>query len=354
PSYEEFRDALADEDSHYLYTRGNNPTVNLCEEKLAALEHADRAKLVSSGVAASSLAILSTLKSGDHAVVVRDCYTWVQYFFNTYLAKFGIEHTYVDGTDIAEFEEAIRDNTRLIYLESPTTLTFKLQPLKQVADLARSKGITTVIDNTWATPYFQNPIDAGIDLVIHSASKYIGGNSDVIGGVIAGDDAHMKAIFEHQFLPLGPVPDPFQAWLIMRNLRTLHLRMPQHYQNALKLATMLENHPKVDDVLYPLLPSFNQYELAKEQMRGGSGLFSFHLKTDRLEDVKQFVNSLTLFKRAVSWGGYESLVFPAAVKYADTAPIPRDRLTLIRLHAGIEEFDLLQADLNRALDKVRV
>ncbi|MPN07770.1 Cystathionine gamma-synthase [bioreactor metagenome] len=164
----------------------------------------------------------------------------------------------------------------------------------------------------------------------------------------------MKAIFEHQFLPLGPVPDPFQAWLIMRNLRTLHLRMPQHYQNALKLATMLENHPKVEDVLYPLLPSFNQYELAKEQMRGGSGLFSFHLKTDRLEDVKQFVNSLTLFKRAVSWGGYESLVFPAAVKYADTAPIPRDRLTLVRLHAGIEEFDLLQADLNRALDKVGV
>lgn len=353
PSYEEFRDALADEDSHYLYTRGNNPTVNLCEEKLAALEHADHAKLVSSGVAASSLAILSTLKSGDHAVVVRDCYTWVQYFFNTYLAKFGIEHTYVDGTDIAEFEEAIRDNTRLIYLESPTTLTFKLQPLKQVADLARSKGITTVIDNTWATPYFQNPIDAGIDLVIHSASKYIGGNSDVIGGVIAGDDAHMKAIFEHQFLPLGPVPDPFQAWLIMRNLRTLHLRMPQHYQNALKLATMLENHPKVEDVLYPLLPSFNQYELAKEQMRGGSGLFSFHLKTDCLEDVKQFVNSLTLFKRAVSWGGYESLVFPAAVKYADTAPIPPDRLTLIRLHAGIEEFDLLQADLLRALENVR-
>ncbi len=353
PSYDEFRDALSDEDSHYLYTRGNNPTVNLCEEKLAALEHADRAKLVSSGVAASSLAILSTLKSGDHAVVVRDCYSWVQYFFNTYLPKFGIEHTYVEGTSIDEFENAIQDNTRLIYLESPTTFTFKLQPLKQVADLARSKGLTTVIDNTWATPYFQNPIDAGIDLVIHSASKYIGGNSDVIAGVIAGDDEHMKAIFEHQFLPLGPVPDPFQAWLIMRNLRTLHLRMPQHYQNALNLAAMLEKHPKVEGVMYPLLPSFNQYELAKQQMRGGSGLFSFHLKTDRLEDVKQFVNSLTLFKRAVSWGGYESLVFPAAVKYADTACIPPDRLTLIRLHAGIEEFDLLQDDLLRALEKVR-
>ncbi|NCC65753.1 MAG: aminotransferase class V-fold PLP-dependent enzyme, partial [Spirochaetia bacterium] len=223
PSYDEFRDALSDEDSHYLYTRGNNPTVNLCEEKLAALEHADRAKLVSSGVAASSLAILSTLKSGDHAVVVRDCYSWVQYFFDTYLPKFGIEHTYIEGTSLDEFEKAIQDNTRLIYLESPTTFTFKLQPLKQVADLARSKNLTTVIDNTWATPYFQNPIDAGIDLVIHSASKYIGGNSDVIAGVIAGDNEHMKAIFEHQFLPLGPAPDPFQASLIMRNLRTLHL-----------------------------------------------------------------------------------------------------------------------------------
>nr|WP_321305497.1 aminotransferase class I/II-fold pyridoxal phosphate-dependent enzyme [uncultured Sphaerochaeta sp.] len=353
PSYEEFRDALQDESTHYLYTRGNNPTVNLCEEKLAALEHAEKAKLVGSGVAASSLAILSQLQSGDHAVVVKDCYSWVQYFFNTYLPKYGIEHTYVEGTDIKQFEEAIQPNTRLIYLESPTTLTFKLQDLKQVAELAKCRGIKTVVDNTWATPFFQNPIDLGIDLVVHSASKYIGGNSDIIGGVIAGSTEEITKIFDHQFLPLGPVPDPFQAWLIMRNLRTLHLRMPQHYQNALALARMLEQHPSVEKVLYPFLPSFPQHALATSQMRGGSGLFSFHLKTTRLDDVKQFVNALQYFKRAVSWGGYESLVFPAAVKYADSDEIPQERLTLIRLHAGIEELSLLQDDLLQALNKVQ-
>jgi cystathionine beta-lyase/cystathionine gamma-synthase len=348
PSYDDFRDALSDEERHYLYTRGNNPTVNLCEEKLAALEGAEAAKLVSSGVAASSLAILGSLKSGDHAVVVGDCYSWVRYFFDTYLARFNIDHTYVDGTDPEEFEAAVRPNTTLFYLESPTTFTFKLQNLAAVAAIAQKWGIRTIIDNTWATPFFQNPIAHGIDIVVHSASKYLGGNSDVIGGVIAASKPVMKELFEHQFLPLGPVPDPFAAWLIMRNLRTLHLRMPRHFENALTLATMLQAHPQVEEVLYPFLPSFSQYELARQQMRGGSGLFSFRLKTDRLEEVKVFINSLTLFKRAVSWGGYESLVFPAAVKFSDDA-VPPDRLALIRLHAGIEDVSLLADDLNNAL-----
>ncbi len=349
-SYEGFQAALSDESSHFLYTRGNNPTVNLCEEKLAALEHAERAKLVGSGVAASSLAILSQLKTGDHAVVVQDCYSWVQYFFTTYLSRFGISHTFVEGTEVKQFEDAIQKNTKLIYLESPTTFTFKLQNLKQVALLAKSKKITTIIDNTWATPFFQNPIDSGIDLVVHSASKYLGGNSDLIGGVIAGSKKLITHIFEHEFLPLGPVPDPFQAWLIMRNLRTLHIRMPVHSSNALALATMLETHPKVESVLYPMLPSFPQYALAQEQMRGGSGLFSLRLRTRNLKDVKAFVNALKFFKRAVSWGGYESLVFPAAVKFADDEPIADDRISLIRIHAGIEEIALLQQDLLQALD----
>jgi cystathionine beta-lyase/cystathionine gamma-synthase len=351
-SFEDFQEALSDEASHYLYSRGNNPTVNLCESKLASLEHAERAKLVGSGVAASSLAILSQLKSGDHAVVVRDCYSWVKYLFETYLSRFGITFTYVEGTELEQFEEAIRPNTKLIYLESPTTFTFKLQNLKEVALLAKSKQIKTIIDNTWATPFFQNPLDYGIDLVIHSASKYIGGNSDIISGVIAGSDKDIKHIFETEFLPLGPAPDPFQAWLIMRNLRTLHVRMPVHFSNAMALTEMLESHPKVESVLYPFLPSFDQYALAKEQMRGGSGLFSFRLKTRKREDVKKFTNSLQFFKRAVSWGGYESLVFPAAVKFSDSEPIADDRVSLIRIHAGIEEIDLLKNDLLQALASI--
>lgn len=352
PSYDDFRDAMADEKEGFLYTRGNNPTVNLVEEKLAALEKADKAKLVSSGVAAISSAVMAFLKQGDHVVCVRDCYSWAYYLFDTYLKRFGISVTFVEGDRVEDFEEALRENTRMFYLESPATLTFKLQDLKAVAAFAKERGIKTVIDNTWATPLYQNPLEMGIDLVVHSASKYLGGHSDIIGGVIAGGEEEMNRIFEHEYLPMGPTPDPMQAWLVMRGMRTLHLRVPEHYKNALALTAFLRDHPKVEDVLYPFLPDFPQYDLARRQMRGGSGLFSFRLKSRNLEDVKTFIDSLTLFKRAVSWGGYESLVFPAAVKYADDDEIPEDRISLIRCHAGLEEIPALLSDLNRALDKI--
>jgi cystathionine beta-lyase/cystathionine gamma-synthase len=348
-SYEDFRDALADETTHYLYSRGNNPTVNLCEEKLAALEGAQKAKLVTSGMSAITLSILSCLKGNDHVIAVKDSYSWTKYFFHTYLKRFGVTVTYVEGCNISDFENAIEDNTRLIYLESPTTFTFKLQNLKEVATLAKKHNIKTIIDNTWATPFFQNPISYGIDLVVHSASKYIGGNSDIVAGVIMGSKKDIDKIFETEFQPLGPAPTAMQAWLIMRNMRTLHIRMPYHFNNALKVAKFLENNDKVESVLYPFLESFDQYDLARTQMSGGSGLFSFRLKTRNLEDVKKFTNSLKYFKKAVSWGGYESLVFPAAVKYQDEGPIPEDRISLIRIHVGIEDASILIDDLNNAL-----
>ncbi|MGD1816483.1 MAG: aminotransferase class I/II-fold pyridoxal phosphate-dependent enzyme [Pleomorphochaeta sp.] len=348
-SYEDFRDALADETTHYLYSRGNNPTVNLCEEKLAALEGAQKAKLVTSGMSAITLSILSCLKGNDHVVAVKDSYSWTKYFFHTYLKRFGVTVTYVEGCNISDFENAIQDNTRLIYLESPTTFTFKLQNLKEVATLAKKHNIKTIIDNTWATPFFQNPISYGIDLVVHSASKYIGGNSDIVAGVIMGSKEDIDKIFETEFQPLGPAPTAMQAWLIMRNMRTLHIRMPYHFNNALKVAKFLEANDKVESVLYPFLESFDQYDLARTQMSGGSGLFSFRLKTRNLEDVKKFTNSLKYFKKAVSWGGYESLVFPAAVKYQDEGPIPEDRISLIRIHVGIEDASILIDDLNNAL-----
>ncbi len=352
PTYDDFRDALADETTHYLYSRGNNPTVKLCEEKLAALEGAEKAKLVTSGMSAITLSILSCLKGNDHIIAVKDSYTWTKYFFDVYLKRFGVTVTYVDGCDTKEFEEAIKENTRLIYLESPTTFTFKLQNLKEVATLAKKYDIKTIIDNTWATPFFQNPISYGIDIVVHSASKYIGGNSDIIAGVIMGSNEIVDNIFETEFQPLGPTPTAIQAWLIMRNLRTLHIRMPYHYNNALKVAQFLEKSEKIESVLYPFLESFNQYDLAKEQMKGGSGLFSFRLKTRNLDDVKNFTNSLKYFKKAVSWGGYESLVFPAAVKFDDNDLIPDDRISLIRIHVGIEDVNLLIEDLTTALERI--
>lgn len=352
-SFEDFQAALADEANNFLYSRGNNPTVNLCEKKLAALEHAERAKLVGSGVAAISCAVLSQVKSGDHCVVVDNSYSWTRYMFKDYLSRFGVTVTFVEGTRIEQFEEAIRPNTRIIYLESPATFTFKLQPLRQVAELARKHHIKTIIDNTWATPIYQNPIDLGIDIVVHSATKYLGGNSDLLGGVIMGSEEDVTHIFNTEFLPLGPVPDPFMAWLIMRNIRTLHIRMPVHYSNALGLAEFLEKRDDVESVLYPFLPSFPQYDLAKEQMRGGSGLFSFRLKTRDVEKIKKITNSVKFFKRAVSWGGYESLFDPAATQFAPGKPVPEDRVSLIRVHAGLEDLELLKADLEQALDSVR-
>lgn len=350
PTFDAFQEALSDEPSHYIYTRGNNPTVNLCELKLAELEHGAGAKLVTSGVAAISLAIFSCLKGGDHIVMVQDTYDWTQYIGTKYLARYGIECTIVDGRSTENIERAIRPNTRVIYLESPTSFTFRLQNLEEVATLARSRGIKTIIDNTWATPIFQNPIDYGIDFVVHSASKYIGGNSDVLGGVIVGrDEADMVHLFQTEFQALGPVPDPMMAWLILRNLRTLAVRMPVHYQNALAVASWLEKRSEVESVLYPMLPSYEQSGLAAKQLRGGSGLFSFRLKTRDVEAVRRFTDSLYYFKKAVSWGGYESLVFPAATHFKKGEPVPEDRVSLIRLHIGLESSDVLIKDLEKAL-----
>lgn len=352
-TFQEFREALEHEADHYIYTRGNNPTVNLCEDKIAALEHAEKAKLVSSGVAAISCAIMAFMKQGDHAVCISSAYNWAKYIFNTYLKRFGIDVTFVGGNTIEEFENAIRPNTKVIYLESPATFTFTLQPLKQVAELAKARGIKTIIDNTWATPIFQNPLDMGIDLTVHSVSKYLGGNSDIVAGVICGSKEDITHIFNTEFMPMGPVMDPFAAWLVLRNLRTLHLRMPVHYRNALELAKFLEERDDVESVNYPLLPSFPQYELAKEQLSGGSGLFSFRLVTRDREKIKALTNRIRFFKLAVSWGGYESLFNPNLVQYRDDQEVPDDRVSLIRVHAGLEDIELLKEDLGQALDVIR-
>ena len=349
-SFEDFHEAICREDEHYIYTRGNNPTVKLLEDKIAALEHAEASKLVSSGVAAISAAVMSFLKSGDHVVCVNDSYSWTKKLFTDYLSRFGVEHTFVEGVNPEDFANAVKSNTKLFYLESPTTFTFKLQDIEKIAVIAKKYGVKTIIDNTWATPIFLKPIELGVDIVVHSASKYLGGNSDLVAGVISGKKEDIKHIFNTEFLQLGYVPDPFMAWLILRGLRTLHIRMKTHFENALYIAEYLEEHPKVESVLYPFLKSYLQYNLAVRQMKGGSGLFFFFFKTHSLEKIKQFTNSLTLFKRAVSWGGYESLVFPEAVKYTDNEQ--KEDISLIRIHVGLEEKEALKEDLDKALSLI--
>lgn len=344
---------ITNEVDRSLYTRGNNPTVMLVEQKLAALEGAERAKLVSSGVSAISHAIMAFVKSGDHVVCVRDCYSWCEVLLEKYLTRFGVTHTFVDGSDTQKIIDAIRPETKVIYLESPTTLTFKLQDLPEIAAEAKKRGIKTVTDNTWATPIFCNPIKLGIDIVVHSGSKYFGGSSDIIAGVIAGSKEDIDLIQKQEFLQLGTVPDPFMAWLMLRGLRTLHIRMKTHYENALLVASYLEKDPRIESVLYPMLPSHPQYELGKKLFRGGSGLFSFRLRTKRFADVIRFTDTLTLFKRAVSWGGYESLVLPNAIKYYEGDDIPPERLSLIRVHIGLEQSEDIIKDLENALLEVK-
>jgi cystathionine beta-lyase/cystathionine gamma-synthase len=348
--FEDFREAITDEVNHSLYTRGNNPTVALVEEKLAALEKGGRAKLVSSGVSAIAHAVMAFVKSGDHVVCVEDCYTWTRTLLTEYLGRFGVTTTFVEGRDPGEIEAAIQPTTRVIYLESPTTFTFKLQDLPAVAAIARKRGIKTVVDNTWATPIFCNPLELGIDLVVHSASKYLGGNSDLIAGVIVGSREDLDLIQKKEFLQLGTVPDPLMAWLLLRGMRTLHVRMPVHYANALAVARMLETHPRVEGVLYPMLESYPDKALARRQMRGGSGLLSIRLATRDRAAVVRFTDRLRLFKRAVSWGGYESLVFPDAVRYAGS--VPEDRVNLVRLHLGLEGQAELLEDLEAALAEI--
>jgi cystathionine beta-lyase len=352
-SFAEFRDAMSDELNHSLYTRGNNPTVTLAEQKLAALEGAGRAKLVSAGVAAISHAIMAFVKSGDHIVCVRDCYDWTAALISNYLPRFGIKHTFVDGTDTEEVIAAIVPETKVIYLESPTTLTFKIQDIKTIAAEANKRSIKTIMDNTWATPVFCNPLNLGISIVVHSGSKYFGGASDIVAGVIAGSKEDIDLIQGQEFLQLGTVPDPFMAWLLLRGLRTLHIRMKTHYENALAVAQYLEKHPRIEKVLYPMLPSHPQYERAKKLFRGGSGLFSFHLATNQLSDVIRFTDALMLFKRAVSWGGYESLILPNAIKYYEGDNIPAERLPLVRVHIGLEQREDLIEDLENALNEVK-
>ena len=350
-SFESFQEMMLAGGGRYIYSRGHNPTVDLVEQKIAALEKAPQARLFSAGVAAISASIMAFVQAGDHVVCVEDCYGPTRKLLESYLKRFAVEHTFVEGTDPAEFEAAIRPNTRLIFLESPTTFTFKLQDLAAVARIAKPRGIKTVIDSTWASPIFMNPIDYGIDLVVHSVTKYMGGHSDVIAGAVVGSVEDITRIFNTESRQLGTAPGPLIAWLVLRGLRTLQVRMQAIFDKALYVAHRLHAHPAVEEVLYPFLESHPQYALARAQMRGGGGLFSIRLRTRDVESVKRFTNSLKLFKRAVSWGGYESLVFPDAVRYRSDAP--PDRVSLIRLYVGLEEKEALASDLDQALGQIR-
>lgn len=350
-SVADFRKALANEYEATLYSRGNNPTVDILRKKLAALDGAEDALVFGSGIAAIATPILALLHQGDHVVSVAKPYSWTIKLFEKLLPKFGITTTFVDGTQVENFSNAIRPNTRLIYLESPNTFTYELQDIKAVAALAKKKGILTMIDNSYCSPLNQQPIKMGVDLVAQSATKFIGGHSDVLAGVVTGSKSIIKKIFDAEFLNIGGTISPMNAWLLIRGLRTLPLRLQRVCDSTKKVVDFLAQHPRVEKVIFPFHPGFTQYELAKKQMLDAGGLFSIVLKTDSVAGIEKFCNSLKHFLLAVSWGGHESLVIPSVVGFTPDQFDPANtNHRIIRLYVGLEDPDYLISDLKQALD----
>ncbi len=344
--------------SSFLYSRLLNPSVKIAEDKIAAICGGEKAKLCGSGIAAITSAILHCIKANDHIITIKNIYGPTNTFINKYLKnKLNVGSTYVDGTKTEEIENAIRDNTSLIYLESPASLTYELQDLKAIATIAKKHQIKTVIDNTWASPIFQKPLQMGIDIEVHSVSKYICGHSDVVAGVIISSEKIMDEIMGNEHELLGAKMAPFEGWLIIRSLRTLSLRMRAHQESAKHVAQWLEKQSMIKKVFWCGLESFPQYSLAKEQMSGFSGLMSFELATKNIDEIKTFVNSLKLFKLGVSWGGHDSLVYAPVISYLKE--LPPDKFeemgineSIIRISVGLEDKEDLVNDLGQGLSLI--
>lgn len=338
-----------DREGRYAYTRVSNPTTEIVENKVAALEQGEAAKCFSSGMGAISAAMMHYLKKDSHVVAIASIYGPAHRFLAEYMKRFGVETTFVKGVDTEEIEAAIRENTDLIYLESPSTYLFLVQDLEKIAEIAKRHHAATVIDNTYCTPIFQKPLTFGIDMVVHSASKYLGGHSDIIGGVVIGRKEDIDQIAQSERELFGAVMSPFDSWLMLRGIRTLPVRMKQHMANAMEMAAYFQELSIVKEVIYPWWETHPQYELAKKQMTGASGLMSVVFELPG-EQIKRIVRELEFFHRGPSWGGFESLISPVG------ADLEQDNETmkkgLVRLHIGLEGADLLKEDFERAVKNV--
>jgi len=351
-SVAELKALFDDEYSGYLYSRGLNPTVEILRKKLAALDGAEDCLVFNSGAAAIFAAVLANVRAGDHIVSVERPYTWAARTFDVILPRFGVSTTYIDGTAIENFERAILPNTRIIYLESPNSWEFKLQDLRAVAELARAENIITIIDNSYCTPVFQRPIGMGIDIVMQTATKYIGGHSDTLGGVLTGSGVMMKKIFDSEYLNIGSGIQPFNAWLLLRGLRTMPARLERITHTTRQVVDFLKQHPRVESVLFPFDETFPQYELARQQMDGACGLLSFYVRATEMGQIVRLCESLRHIMMAVSWGGHESLIIPrcSGIEPGDFDPSNMEH-RMLRLYTGLEDAAYLIADLEQAFLK---
>ncbi len=345
--------AFEDEMGGYLYSRGLNPTVDILRKKLAALDQAEDCLVFNNGAAAIFAGVLANVKAGDHLVSVRKPYTWAQKMFDTILPRFGVSCTYVEGETLESWQQATQANTRFYYLESPNSWDFRLQPIAAVAAFARSRGIVTMIDNSYCTPLYQKVIPLGIDLAMQTATKYISGHSDTLGGVLSGSKDMIRKIFDSEYLNIGSGIQPFNAWLLLRGLRTLPSRLERIFQSTQIVLDGLREMPRIESILFPFDPSFPQYALAKEQMKGAGGLMTLILKAKSRQEIVRFAESLQHILMAVSWGGHESLIIPkcAGIPAADFDAANAEH-RMVRLYVGLEDPHYLLNDIRQALAKM--
>jgi cystathionine beta-lyase/cystathionine gamma-synthase len=337
------------------YTRWGNPTITVAEGTIAELEGTEAARIFASGMGAITTAILALLKTGDHIVAQREVYGGVAKFLSEWLPRLGIETTFVDTTDYEQHERAIRPNTKLLYAESPTNPAMRVVDFRKIAALAKKHRLISMLDGTFGTPINQHPGEYGIDLVMHSGTKYLSGHADLTCGAIAGSRELIAKINEAR-TTLGACMDPHAAWLLIRGLKTLAVRVARQNENAMRVAEFLEQHAKVRRVHYPFLKSHPQYALAREQMSGGGGMVTFEVEGTG-EDARRVSEAMRLFTLATSLGGVESLVsIPVLTSHAMIPAELREKMgiteQMVRLSVGIENGDDLIADLERALEAV--
>lgn len=355
PSFEALAAGLSAEHRHHVYTRGQNPTVEAVETKIARLERAEACKVTASGMAAIAAVLFGSLRAGDHVLFVNQTYGPTVQLAQR-LERFGVTHSVTLDLEPAAVEAALRPSTRIVWLESPGTMLLRRLDVAAIAALGRARGALTVMDNSWASPLFQKPIVHGVDLVVHSATKYLGGHSDVVAGAIVGDAERLERLFFDGYLLLGGAIGPFDAWLLNRGLRTLPARMRAHHAGGLAVARFLDAHPRVRRVFHPAFDGAPA-DLARGPLHGFSGLLSFALDSEDVAVVRRFVDALARFKIGVSWGGVESLVIAplrADATGATNAESLRAQglpLGLVRLSVGLEPPDVLTADLAQALDR---
>ena len=350
---DELRKSFEDEYSTWLYSRGLNPTVEILRKKLAALDGAEDCLVFNSGAAAIFASVLANIKSGDHIVSVRNPYTWAKKMFDEILPRFNVTTTYIDGTQLINFEQATKLKTTVYYLETPNSWSYEIQDLKKIAALAKQHNIITICDNSYCTPIYQKPIEMGIDLTLQSATKYIGGHSDTIAGVLSGSRKMIERIFNSEYNNIGNGIQPFNAWLLIRGLRTLPARLERITKTTGLIVDYLKNHARVEKVIFPFDESFPQYQLAKQQMKGACGLLTFVIKAKHIETIETFSNALKHILMAVSWGGHESLIIPRCAgikreKFIATSEEHR----MLRLYCGLEDADYIIADLEQAFQKI--